>query len=128
VPPAQAWARNLAPHQFGAAHRGAGFLTPPGSGQTGWWIVGEVAKRLGFGPAFDFKSAADVFANTPRCRHSRNGGRDHIGAVLSDEAFDAMAPVLADTAGRIRRGAASPTVFFTTTTRRASSAEIRLAD
>src|SRR5664279_1894430 len=37
------------------------FLTPPGETRPDWWIVSEVAKRLGFAAAFDFNSAADVF-------------------------------------------------------------------
>jgi assimilatory nitrate reductase catalytic subunit len=57
-----------------------------------------VAKRLGFGAAFDFKSAADVFReHAALSAFENNGGRDFdIGALasLSDEAFDTMAPVL----------------------------------
>src|ERR1700680_1898783 len=33
------------------------FLPLPGEAKPDWWIVAEVAKRLGFGAAFDFKSA-----------------------------------------------------------------------
>jgi assimilatory nitrate reductase catalytic subunit len=60
--------------------------------------VGEVAKRLGFGAAFEFGSAANVFReHAGLSAFENNGGRDFdIGALqlLSDEAFDAMAPVL----------------------------------
>jgi assimilatory nitrate reductase catalytic subunit len=49
------------------------FLSAPGEARPDWWIVGEVAKRLGFGSAFDFKSAADIFREQwrPRFRHRR---------------------------------------------------------
>ena len=61
-------------------------------------IVDEVAKRFGFGAAFDFKSAADVFREHAALSAFENsGGRDFdIGALqsLSDEAFDELAPVL----------------------------------
>ena len=74
------------------------FLAPPGEAKPDWWIVSEVAKRLGFGAAFDFNSAADVFReHAGLSAFENNGGRDFdIGALkaLSDEAFDAMAPVL----------------------------------
>jgi assimilatory nitrate reductase catalytic subunit len=73
------------------------FLTPPGESKPDWWIVSEVAKRLGFGEAFDFGSAADVFREHAALSAFENeGGRDFdIGALrsLSDEAFEAMAPV-----------------------------------
>jgi assimilatory nitrate reductase catalytic subunit len=74
------------------------FLPAPGEARPDWWIVGEVAKRLGFGAAFDFKSAADVFReHAGLSAFENNGGRDFdIGglASLSDEAFEAMTPVL----------------------------------
>jgi assimilatory nitrate reductase catalytic subunit len=73
------------------------FLDPPGETKPDWWIVSEVAKRLGFAAAFDFNSAADVFREHAALSAFENeGGRDFdIGALqsLSDQAFDAMAPV-----------------------------------
>ncbi len=74
------------------------FLTPPGETRPDWWIVGEVAKRLGFGAAFDFNSAAEVFReHAALSAFENNGDRDFdIGALklLSDEAFETLAPVL----------------------------------
>src|SRR6202161_3794659 len=73
------------------------FLAPPGEAQPDWWIVSEVAKRLGFGVAFAFNSAAEVFREHAGLSPFENsGGRDFdIGALksLSDEAFDALVPV-----------------------------------
>jgi assimilatory nitrate reductase catalytic subunit len=77
--------------------RQRGFVPPPGEARADWWIISEVAKRLGFGAAFDFGSAADVFREHAALSAFENGGgRDFdLGALqsLSDEAFDAMAPV-----------------------------------
>src|SRR6202165_66076 len=74
------------------------FLTPPGEARPDWWIVGEVARRLGFGAAFDFNSAAEIFReHAGLSAFENNGGRDFdVGALksLPDEAFDALAPVL----------------------------------
>src|SRR5580765_8114850 len=74
------------------------FLPAPGEARPGWWILSEVAKRLGFGAAFDYRSAADVFReHAALSAFENNGSRDFdIGALtsLSDEAFDELAPVL----------------------------------
>jgi assimilatory nitrate reductase catalytic subunit len=97
--PAQAWGEKsgTVTNSERRISRQRAFLTPPGETRPDWWIVGEVAKRLGFGAAFDFKSAADVFREHAGLSAFENGGsRDFdIGALksLSDEAFDAMAPV-----------------------------------
>src|SRR6202035_6022595 len=37
------------------------FLTPPGEAKPDWWIVGEIAKRLGFAAAFNYGSTAEIF-------------------------------------------------------------------
>jgi assimilatory nitrate reductase catalytic subunit len=97
--PAQAWGEKsgTVTNSERRISRQRAFLTPPGEAKPDWWIVSEVAKRLGFGPAFAFNSAADVFREHAALSAFENdGGRDFdIGALrsLSDEAFDAMAPV-----------------------------------
>src|SRR6202166_2970502 len=98
--PAQAWGEKsgTVTNSERRISRQRAFLKPPGETQPDWWIVGEIAKRLGFGTAFDFKSAADVFREHAALSAFENsGGRDFdIGALqsLSDEAFDELAPVL----------------------------------
>jgi assimilatory nitrate reductase catalytic subunit len=98
--PAQAWGEKsgTVTNSERRISRQRSFVAPPGEAKPDWWIVGEVAKRLGFGAAFDFKSAADVFREHASLSAFENsGGRDFdIGALqsLSDEAFDTMAPVL----------------------------------
>src|ERR1700684_3998349 len=51
------------------------FLAAPGEARPDWWIVSEVAKRLGFGAAFDYSSAADVFRGECRCWGVENVAR-----------------------------------------------------
>src|SRR5450432_1664967 len=98
--PAQAWGEKsgTVTNSERRISRQRAFLEPPGEAKPDWWIVGEVAKRLGFAAAFDFNSPADVFReHAGLSAFENNGGRDFdIGALasLSDEAFDAMAPVL----------------------------------
>src|ERR1700742_107888 len=74
------------------------FLPAPGEARPDWWMLSEVARRLGFGAAFDYKSAADIFReHAALSAFENNGSRDFdIGALtaLSDDAFDTMAPVL----------------------------------
>src|SRR5260221_5103318 len=98
--PAQAWGEKsgTVTNSERSISRQRAFLDPPGETKPDWWIVGEVAKRLGFGAAFDFKAPADVFREHAALSAFENGGgRDFdIGALtsLSDEAFDELTPVL----------------------------------
>jgi assimilatory nitrate reductase catalytic subunit len=100
VLPAQAWGEKsgTVTNSERRISRQRAFLDAPGEAKPDWWMVGEVAKRLGFGAAFEFESAADVFReHAALSAFENNGSRDFdIGALqgLSDEAFDAMAPVL----------------------------------
>jgi assimilatory nitrate reductase catalytic subunit len=88
------------------------FLSAPGEARPDWWILSEVAKRLGFGAAFDYKSAADVFREHAALSAFENGGsRDFdIGALkaVSDEGYDIMVPVL----WPLREGAQSQARLF----------------
>jgi assimilatory nitrate reductase catalytic subunit len=98
--PAQAWGEKsgTVTNSERRISRQRAFLSPPGETKPDWWIVSEVAKRLGFAAAFDFTSAADVFREHAALSAFENGGsRDFdIGGLtsLSDEAFDELAPVL----------------------------------
>ena len=88
------------------------FLPPPGEARPDWWILSEVGKRLGFGAAFAFKSEASVFREHAALSAFENdGNRDFdIGALqsVSDEAYDAMTPVL----WPLREGASPQARFF----------------
>jgi assimilatory nitrate reductase catalytic subunit len=97
--PAQAWGEKsgTVTNSERRISRQRAFLSSPGEARPDWWIIGEVAKRLGFGAAFNFSSAADIFREHAALSAFENEGtRDFdIGGLeaLSDEAFDAMAPV-----------------------------------
>jgi assimilatory nitrate reductase catalytic subunit len=72
------------------------FLPPPGEARADWWIVCEVAKRLGY-PGFDYASAAAIFDEHARLSGFENdGGRDFdISGLagLSRADYDGLAPV-----------------------------------
>jgi assimilatory nitrate reductase catalytic subunit len=98
--PAQAWGEKsgTVTNSERRISRQRAFLSPPGETRPDWWIVSEVAKRLGFGAAFDFSSVAEVFREHAALSAFENGGgRDFdIGALtsLSDEEFDELTPVM----------------------------------
>jgi assimilatory nitrate reductase catalytic subunit len=73
------------------------FLPLPGEARPDWWMVTEVAHRLGFATPFPYQSAADIFREHAALSAFENGGsRDFdIGALddLDDDAFDALEPV-----------------------------------
>ncbi|MGE9009660.1 molybdopterin-dependent oxidoreductase [Leptospira interrogans] len=97
--PAQAWGEKsgTVTNSERRISRQRAFLSSPGEARPDWWIIGEVARRLGFGAAFNFASVADIFREHAALSAFENdGGRDFdIGGLqaLSDEAFDALAPV-----------------------------------
>ena len=70
------------------------FLDAPGESKPDWWILGEIAKRLGFGNAFAFQSAADVFREHALLSGFENEGKRgfDIGglAQMSDDEFDEL--------------------------------------
>jgi assimilatory nitrate reductase catalytic subunit len=73
------------------------FLSLPGEAKPDWWIVTQVAQRLGFADAFKFTSAADVFReHAALSAFENNGTRDFdIGALaaIGDAEFNALDPV-----------------------------------
>ena len=97
--PAQAWGEKsgTVTNSERRISRQRAFLSSPGETRPDWWIIGEVATRLGFGAAFNFTSAADIFREHAALSAFENdGNRDFdVGGltVLSDEGFDMMAPV-----------------------------------
>lgn len=55
------------------------FLDPPGDVRPDWWMICEVAKRLGYGDAFNYASPADIFDE-----HARLSALDNEGARAFD--------------------------------------------
>jgi assimilatory nitrate reductase catalytic subunit len=73
------------------------FLPAAGEAKPDWWIVSEVAKRMGFADEFSYSSAADIFREHAALSAYENGGtRDFdIGGLsaLDSDAYDALEPV-----------------------------------
>jgi len=74
------------------------FLPPPGEARQDWWIIAEVARRLGYGEAFAWTGVADIFREHAALSAFENGGtRDFdIGAcaTLDDKAYDDLEPFI----------------------------------
>ncbi|HXS80830.1 MAG TPA: molybdopterin-dependent oxidoreductase [Gammaproteobacteria bacterium] len=73
------------------------FMRPPGEAQADWWIVTQVARRMGFGAAFDYQGPAAIFREHARLSAFENGGTRafHIGAVadITDADYETLAPL-----------------------------------
>jgi assimilatory nitrate reductase catalytic subunit len=73
------------------------FLRPPDEVRPDWWIVTQVARRMGFAEAFPYARAADIFREHAGLSAFENGGtRDFdLGALvtISDAHYDALEPV-----------------------------------
>ena len=50
------------------------FLALPGEAKPDWWIVSEVARRMGFTHGFPYASAAEIFDEHARLSGTGNGG------------------------------------------------------
>jgi len=72
------------------------FLPAPGEARADWWIVAEVARRLGHGAAFAWRGPADLFREHARLSAFENEGRRafDIGAraEISDDDYESLSP------------------------------------
>ena len=99
VLPAAAWAEKdgTVTNSERRVSRQRRFLPLPGEAKPDWWIVTQVAHRMGYADAFAYESAADVFREHAALSAFENDGtRDFdLGALaaINDEAFDALTPV-----------------------------------
>lgn len=68
-----------------------------GEAKPDWWIISKVAKRLGFGHAFDYTSEHDIFVEYARLTGlGNNGSRDLDISGLADISraeYDALEPL-----------------------------------
>jgi len=66
------------------------FLVPPAAAKPDWWIVCEVAKRLGYGDAFGYRNPRDIFLEHAALSSFENyGERDFdIGGLSTLSAFE----------------------------------------
>jgi assimilatory nitrate reductase catalytic subunit len=73
------------------------FLPAPGEAKPDWWIVAQVAHRMGYREAFHYESAAEIFREHAALSSFENGlTRDFdIGglAKIDDGTFNALDPV-----------------------------------
>src|SRR6516162_8403920 len=73
------------------------FLRPPDEVRPDWWIVAQVARRMGFVEAFSYEQPADIFREHAALSAFENGGtRDFdLGtlAAISDAGYDGLEPV-----------------------------------
>lgn len=73
------------------------FLPAPGSARPDWWIICQVAQRLGHAHAFNYRSPADIFReHAALSAYENNGQRDFdIGALadITDQDYDQLVPV-----------------------------------
>ncbi len=73
------------------------FRPPPGDARPDWWMLREVARRMGWGPAFRYRGAADIFREHAALSAFENDGARifDIGALasLSDAGYDRLQPV-----------------------------------
>jgi len=72
------------------------FLSAPGEPRPDWWIIAEVARRMGFGEAFAHETPAEIFGEHAALSGFENdGGRDFdIGAYagIDAEGYARLAP------------------------------------
>ncbi len=64
------------------------FLPSPGEARADWWIISEVAKRLGFPDSFSYGEPADIFKEHAFLSgYKNNGGRDFDISGLQDLSY-----------------------------------------
>jgi assimilatory nitrate reductase catalytic subunit len=73
------------------------FLPLPGAARPDWWMVCEVARRLGFGHGFDFTHPGQIFDEHARLSGSGNDGSRAFNlaglTAMSAAAYEQLAPV-----------------------------------
>ena len=73
------------------------FLPPAGQSRPDWWMVCQVARHMGFGPAFDYSGPAAIFREHARLSAFENAGMRafDIGGLagLTNGEYDALSPI-----------------------------------
>ncbi|TXI05605.1 MAG: nitrate reductase [Rhizobium sp.] len=73
------------------------FLPLPGEAKPDWWIISELARRMGHAQGFEYESAHAIFDEHARLSAHRNGGSrcfDLEGLVgQGSEGYEAMKPI-----------------------------------
>ena len=69
------------------------FLTPAGISKPDWWIITQVARRMGFQAAFPYENPREIFAEHARLSAFENEGtRDFDISGLLAEPYDRIEP------------------------------------
>ncbi|PZU58449.1 MAG: nitrate reductase [Sphingobium sp.] len=72
------------------------FLTLPGEAKPDWWIVKEVARRMGWRNAFAYDRPADIWREHARLTAYQNDGQRLLNlrghATIGNDAYEAMEP------------------------------------
>jgi assimilatory nitrate reductase catalytic subunit len=72
------------------------FLPLPGEARPNWWVLSEVAARLGWGAAFSYRTPADIFREHAALSGFENHGDRAFDisawAGISEPEYDALAP------------------------------------
>lgn len=73
------------------------FLSAPGEAKPDWWIIDQVAQRLGFGEQFNYQTQADIFReHAALSAFENNGVRDFdLSAMvdISNDDYDQLEPI-----------------------------------
>ncbi len=73
------------------------FLPLPGEARPDWWIISEVARRMGFEAAFPYQSPAQIFREHAALSGYENDGRRAFDisalAQLTDQQYEQLLPV-----------------------------------
>lgn len=96
--PAAAWSEKdgTVTNSERTVSRQRAFLPLPGEARPDWWIVSEVARRMGWRTAFAYDRPADIWREHARLTTYRNGGRRLLDlkgrTAIGNADYDAMAP------------------------------------
>lgn len=97
--PAQAWGEKngTVTNSARCLSRQRGFLPPQGEARPDWWMLAQVAQRLGYGEAFSWRHPAAIFREHAALSGFENQGTrafDISGlAQLSDDAWERLTPL-----------------------------------
>ncbi len=73
------------------------FLEPPGDARPDWWMICQVAQRLGFGAAFAHATPAEIFDEHARLSAAQNHGSRFfdLGGLtgLGESGYECLTPV-----------------------------------
>jgi len=111
--PAQAWGEKdgTVTNSERRISRQRAFLSAPGEARPDWWMVAEVARRMGFGEDFDYRSVAQIFREHALLSGVENEGvRDFDISGLSeasDREYDGLNPIQ----WPVRRGEGTARMF-----------------